>query len=232
MPTSSQVSTESARLARGAYYSLLVFLGLVLLLHVIEADISPRWRTVSEYALGGFGWVMDSAFVVMGFGALLLAAALWRRLDSRSARLGAALVGVWGICSGVSAFFPTDSSMEIANQHTTPTGVIHSAFGGIGILSLLVAVTVTARPLRRHAPSRPARRVVTWTTVASWVGFVVGFGTAAQMGASGGPSPASWFGLGERLLLLTFWLWMMMTARQLTVVQRGSRFGMDAARVD
>jgi hypothetical protein len=200
---------------------LLVFLGLVLLLHVIESEISPRWRTVSEYALGGFGWVMSGAFVVMGIAALLLAAALWRRVDSRSARLGAALVAVWGICSVFSAFFPTDSSMDIANQNTTQTGIIHSALGGLGILSLLMGVTVTARALRRDAPSASARVVVAWTTLASWVGFVVALGTAAQMGASGGPSPSSWFGLGERLLLFTFWLWMVTTARQVTVVEQG-----------
>ena len=88
MPTPAGSSTESARLARGAYYLLLMFLGLVLLLHVIESDISPRWRTISEYALGGFGWVMNTAFVVMGIAALLLAAVLWRRLDSKTARLG------------------------------------------------------------------------------------------------------------------------------------------------
>jgi hypothetical membrane protein len=221
MPTPASVSRESAHLARGAYYLLLLFLGLVLLLHVIEADISPKWRTVSEYALGDFGWVMNGAFVVMGIGALLLAAALWRRLDSRSPRVGAALVAVWGICSVFSAFFPTDSSMDIASQNTTQTGNIHSALGGIGILSLLTGATVTALALRRRAPSAGARAVA-WTTLASWVGFVVAFGTAAQMGASGGPTPASWFGVGERLLLFTFWLWMVTTARQLVTDQNPS----------
>ena len=88
MPTPAGSSTDSARLARGAYYLLLMFLGLVLLLHVIESDISPRWRTISEYTLGRFGWVMNTAFVVRGIAALLLAAELWRRLDSKTARLG------------------------------------------------------------------------------------------------------------------------------------------------
>lgn len=65
------------------------FIVLVLLAHVFNAEISPRWRMLSELSLGRHGWLMKAAFVAWSASNVLLSVALWR-----SANVWGAL-GVW-----------------------------------------------------------------------------------------------------------------------------------------
>jgi hypothetical protein len=201
-----------AQLASWALWFAAAFMMSVLVLHGIEPEFEPRWRTVSEYSLGAYGWVMKLAFIEMGAATLLLSISLWRFLDSRSARAGAALVGIFGVCSVLSAFYSTDSSPDIAQRTTTAEGEIHSLIGQVGLLSVALAVVLMVRSLGRQKVWTPMRTTISLATAAVWICLVVAFFSAAQMGMSGGPSPNSWFGIGERLLLFAIWAWTVLVA--------------------
>src|SRR5262249_38969252 len=149
------------------------FLVTVVALHVINPGFDPLWRTVSEYSIGPFGWLMVTAFLEMGVASIALTLALWPFLDTGVARLGAVLLSVWGVCSILSAFFPTDSMPDIARHITSRTGAIHTLIGLVGILSFAFAPLFTARSLRRHPEWASARGVVAWTTIATCVGLAV-----------------------------------------------------------
>jgi hypothetical protein len=65
--------------AAASALSGLLFVALLGLLHVLEPAFDPRWRFVSEYALGRYGWLMSIAFVALAVS--LAAGALAVRRD-------------------------------------------------------------------------------------------------------------------------------------------------------
>jgi hypothetical protein len=202
------------RLAQAAFWLAAAFLLTVAVLHVIDPGLDPRWRTVSEYSIGPFGWLMNAAFLEMGVASIALTLALWPFLVTRVARLGAVLLSVWGVCSILSAFYPTDSMSDIAKQVTSRTGAIHSLIGLVGILSFAFATLFTARELMRHPAWAYAGVVVAWATIATWLGLAVTIASVVQMALSGGPGPASLFGIGERVLVFSNSAWTLLIARQ------------------
>jgi len=80
--------------AQAALWLTAAFLVSIVVLHVVEPEFSPRWRAVSEYSLGRYGWLMNLAFLAMGVGSIALGVALRQFLDSRIARLGGLLLAV------------------------------------------------------------------------------------------------------------------------------------------
>ncbi len=73
-----------------AYYLI-----VVIALHVLEPEFDPRFRFMSEYALGDYGWLMTTTFFVLGLAAFVAAAGLRQvHQSSRSARLGVGLLAV------------------------------------------------------------------------------------------------------------------------------------------
>jgi hypothetical membrane protein len=76
-----------------AYY---VIVGL--LLHVLEPEFDPRYRFMSEYVWGPYGWLMTTTFFVLGLAAFTVAAGLRGvHHSSWSARLGFGLLTVGAV---------------------------------------------------------------------------------------------------------------------------------------
>src|SRR5687767_5053569 len=76
------------------------FLGILFLLHFLEPEFDPSWRMISEYELGGYGWMMSLAFFCWGGSVLTLLAALWRSLHTVSGAIGR----WWLLLIGVALF--------------------------------------------------------------------------------------------------------------------------------
>ena len=59
--TSAGISTRAARLAIVAIVSYQV---LLIALIFLRPDLAPSWHTISEWAIGPYGWIMSAAFIV------------------------------------------------------------------------------------------------------------------------------------------------------------------------
>jgi len=69
-----------------------------LLLHVLEPEFDPRYRFMSEYVWGPYGWLMTTTFFVLGLAAFTVAAGLRGvHHSSWSARLGFGLLTVGAV---------------------------------------------------------------------------------------------------------------------------------------
>lgn len=66
---------NSSFLAKLAIIAAIAYQVLLLALILIRPDIQPYWHTLSEWAIGRFGWIMSVAFIISGlsYGFLLLA---------------------------------------------------------------------------------------------------------------------------------------------------------------
>ena len=89
----------SARIAtiaqRVVFVCAAYFVIVLIVLHILEPEFDPRFRFMSEYALGDYGWLMTTTFFALGMAAFAVAAGLRHvHQSSRSARLGFGLLAV------------------------------------------------------------------------------------------------------------------------------------------
>jgi hypothetical protein len=54
-----------------------LWLGVIVLLHLIKPELDPRFRMVSEYARAPRGWIMQFAFFCVAVSCWALAVATW-----------------------------------------------------------------------------------------------------------------------------------------------------------
>ncbi|WP_433009615.1 DUF998 domain-containing protein [Kribbella sp. CA-294648] len=105
----------------------------------------PLRHPVSSLQLGDHGWIQTANFLVAGALTTAFAIGLWRET-----RLGAVLVGVWGVGLVGAGIFTTDPvsgypvGTPAALDYTT-SGALHDAFSLPAFLALAVVQVVLAR---------------------------------------------------------------------------------------
>ena len=149
----------------------LVGLGSVLiaLLHVLPPSnqVDPMTRTLSQYALGGNGWMFDLGVLALAVGSVAILAGLVRAGVVRALSGATVFVALWSGALAVLVFF---QKYDFANgEHTGASGMIHRMASLVAFLSLPLAAMLTVRYAGRRNPGwrRPAAWT-RWATVASW----------------------------------------------------------------
>lgn len=99
-------------LAIAAIAGVALFAVLVALIPVIKDGYSPVEDAISNAAVGSYGYLQTIAFFALGLGSLTLAQGLWRALEGRSARIGSALIGLWGLGSFSQGSSPPTSHLS------------------------------------------------------------------------------------------------------------------------
>jgi hypothetical membrane protein len=101
MTGSESVMTENGRIRIARITERLVFLCaayyviVLIVLHILEPEFDPRFRFMSEYALGDYGWLMTTTFFALGLAPLIAAIGLQNVHQwSRSTRVGLGLLVV------------------------------------------------------------------------------------------------------------------------------------------
>jgi len=159
----------------------------------------PVQRTISELAVGPFGFLQTSAFVVLGLSLLALQHALYRRLRHTTAsRVALVLMGLCGIFSFVAAAFPTDLKGAVV----TVAGTIHELVASAGYAGLIVAMILLSLHFRRDE---------------RWRAFFAPSSSLAVLGAAtsivvGVTSSSDVSGLSQRLMVVPLLLWVALTA--------------------
>jgi hypothetical membrane protein len=180
----------------------ILYFGLaVLALHLLPTGYDPLTHAVSDYAVGTYGPVMDSAFVAFGIGVFSLAIAL-SRPDSSSvvhSRLGVPLLSVAGACLFAVGFFPTD----LEGAPATSTGDIHTGLSAVVFLAMVVSVPVLSRAFGRSDKLRSYYRLSLALAIVVVALFFVADATITE-GVYGG--------LGERVFILGFYSWLLLAS--------------------
>ena len=168
----------------------------VLLLHLLQQDLNPARHTVSEYALGSFGWIQALDFLALGAGSLALALTLSRVVNDPG-RIAPILIGSWGVCAALLAFIPTD----VTPEPTTTVGWAHGLIAMAGFALLIAGMFVIAGKFRRDAAWSALRTpTIAWAVTASATFFLMPI-----LGASGQ-------GIGQRIFIAVLLSWMLAMA--------------------
>jgi hypothetical membrane protein len=190
---SARVATIAQRIVFvcAAYY---LIIGIAL--HVLEPEYDPRFRFMSEYVWGAYGWLMTTTFFVLGLAALAVAAGLRDiHQSSRSARIGFGLlvVGALFVClAGVFKEF-----------------ILHAAAGAVAIPSVVMAALLLSWSFRQASGWQP----IYWATLLIALGMLAAFlSSLAQIGMPG---------LQQRAFLCLFLLWLSIVVHRLVQITRG-----------
>ena len=151
--------------------SLVVYQALLLLLIGLRPDLDPSWHTISEWAIGPWGFLMSMGFVLSGLGYAGLAVALWPRLHRASGRIGLALLIVCAAGATGVGFFTTDP-LGSAPVLPTPRGLAHILFGSAQLVLLPWAALFISFSLARHGLSGTPRWLLIGTGLIPIVGFL------------------------------------------------------------
>jgi hypothetical membrane protein len=189
-------------LATFAVIGILYFFAAVTTEELLRPLYDPVQRTISELAVGPFGFLQTSAFVVLGLSLLALQHALARHLrHTVVSRIALVLLALCGVASFVAAAFPTNLKGAVA----TVAGEIHESVAGFGYAGLIIAIILLSAHFRRDERWR------TFCTASSSLA-VIGVGGSIFMGAT---SNTNLSGLSQRVMVIPLLLWVVLTALRL-----------------
>ncbi len=218
-PADGPRSMFAARIAVGSAVAVAL---IVTALHAVRPEFGPSWRFISEYAIGGLGWIMKLAFLIWAVGCLALALALWREVTAWPGKLGVAvlwLVAFALVPAGLFAMDPVTAKPE----EVTTSGMIHAISSMIGVPGIPIAAMLISSSLWRTNPAwTPRRFAIMATAHATWVSFfAMNVYVAWVLSTSGGFNSEHWAGWLNRLVVATYIAWQLVVGCLLLMNRRG-----------
>ena len=207
------ISTRAARLAIGAILSYQI---LLIVLIFLRPDLDPSWHTISEWAIGPYGWIMSGAFLISALSYAALFVMLTSQLQGMMGRIG---LGILLICvigaTGVGIF--TTDPMPLRFPLST-VGMLHFIFGTSQLMLLpFAALLINLSLARMNENWARARRVLLWTAGLPLFGFGAFILYSAIFVFPKGPQaygPGVNIGWPPRFAFLTYMLWLVTLAWQ------------------
>jgi len=201
--TTKPTSAFAANAARISIASEVLFLLLLLSLHLLEPELDPTWRFISEYALGRFGWMMVLAFLALATSLANAGVAVFSQIRTIVGYIGLAVLGIGAIGMLIAAIFTTDP-VTTSREAATFSGNMHVLGGSLDFTP--VAALLLSFGLARNQAWRSIRKWLFITTAITWVAMVAFMVVLPYDGKVG---PGVLAGLFGRFLLLSYLGWLL-----------------------
>ncbi|WP_158647605.1 DUF998 domain-containing protein [Actinoplanes sp. ATCC 53533] len=198
----------------------IAFLVLLTLIHAIRPDVSPRWQTTSEYAVGGLGWLMVTAFLLSAVGYGALAVALLAGPRQALTRAGAVILALAAAGTAVGGVFVTDP-IDTPQDQLSTSGTLHGLGAGLALMVLPVAALLVNLGLARSGGPAVPGRLLRWTAALPLAALVMFLTAQAVLLGDDGFGPDVPIGWPERILVLAYAGWQITVAR--VVARRTAR---------
>lgn len=115
--------------------ALAYFVVIIIALHKLRSDYNPLSRYISEYAVGKYGRLAASSFVVNGLAILGINLCLKTVLPvSTSSNIGLTLISIWGVAVVITGLFKTDLKAEKMSLH----GTVHTIATNTGVAASII----------------------------------------------------------------------------------------------
>ncbi len=215
---SAAISIRAAHLAIAATVSYQI---LLIALLFLRPDLAPSWHTISEWAIGPYGWIMSLAFLISAMSYAALFVMLKPQLHGSLGRIGLGILLVCVIGAAGVGICTTDP-MPLHSPLST-RGTLHVIFGTGQLALLPFAALLINFNLARQQAWRSARRVLLWTSSLPLFGFLSFAVYSALFVFPLGPQaygPGVHIGWPPRFTFLTYMLWVVILARKATMCSR------------
>jgi hypothetical protein len=204
-----------------------LFVALLGGLHLLEPEFDPRWRFISEYALGGYGWMMRLAFLALAASLLTAAVAIWSqvrtgsRAGTRLGYIGLFALGLAALGLLISAVFTTDPVTTSRGAAETLHGKLH-VFGG-SLDYTPIAALLLSFSLARNQAWRPMRK---WLFITAGITLAATAAFMFNLPYDGTVGPDVRAGLFGRFLLVSYLGWLLTIALHVRRLHR--QFSVDS----
>jgi len=211
LSSSLQASRQVARIVTVAFVGISYFVVVIIALHFLRPDLNPIQRPTSEYAVGPYGWLMNSAFFSMSVACWALIIGLSQGVSQPArSRIGLGLMGLWGVAVLIAMFFPIDPD----GAPQTLSGTIHRINGPMAFLSLTAGAILVSRRFTHDEQWRPVHGSSLILSLVMLTSFIA---TPLSIATESGLA-----GLCQRICLATFVTWFVLTAARLRSIALGS----------
>ena len=196
------------------------FVLLVVLLHVLRPDLDPSWRFISEYAVGRFWYLMIIAFLSLSTGYVSLFLAIRSQVPSTWGKVGLIVLLVSAAGMAIAGVFVTDPITTPATERSM-TGRLHEVGAWLDLTPL--AAPLISWSVARHNPNwGAARGSLLWTGWLPLLGLVIFIGATVIVG-QGTPGPDAPVGWPNRLLVITYCIWLITFAWRALKLRKQAR---------
>jgi hypothetical protein len=207
------ISTTAARLAIAA---IVFYQALSIVLIFLRPDLNPSWHTISEWAIGPYGWMMSGAFLLSGVSYAALWVMLRSALPGPMGRIGSGILLICAIGAFGVGIFTTDP-MPI-RPPLSRIGTLHVICGTSQlVLFPFAALLINLSLAGKNQTWAKARGVLPWTAGLP----LFGFGCFALYSAifvfpmgQQAYGPGVNIGWPPRLAFLTYMIWVVSLAWQ------------------
>ena len=190
-----------------------IFVGCVLVLHLLQPGLDPSSSMLSQYALGRGATLMAVAFLALSATYVALLVGLHAELRGIWGRLGQAMLLLAAVGSAMGGLFPMDPIDTPPEQYSL-SGKLHGVAFMLGGPGALLSATFVSIALARLPDWRRAKRGLALTAAVVWIVYVV-FSVAVVQMMSGSAAALQWVGWLNRALVLSWLLWSCYVAWQL-----------------
>jgi len=212
----------SIRAARLAIVAIVLYQILLIALIFLRPDLAPSRHTISEWAIGPYGWIMSGAFLISAMSYAALFVMLKPQLHGSLGRIG---LGIFLMCviGATGLGICTTDPMPLHSPLST-TGTLHVIFGTSQLVLLpFAALLINLSLARNNETWAPARRILLWTAGLPLFGFLSFAVYSAIFVFPLGPSaygPGVNIGWPPRFAFLTYMLWVVILGWQVTRCSR------------
>ena len=192
-------------------YFGLAFLALLTLLHFLEPEFDPRWRMISEYELGRYGYLMSLAFACWGGSYIFLSLALWPQLRSTGGKIGKYWLLIIGLaCIGAGAFLPN----QITEPIVTLNHKLHAFCGVVVIFTSPIAALIVYRALMKEERYKAVKGSLGLFTGLVWIGLIYFFASLIIYKPVGlAYNETTLIGFPNRAMVVVYTVWIIAISR-------------------
>jgi hypothetical protein len=211
-PTTARTPSIAATASRVA---VVLFHVLLFAMILVRPDIDPYWHTISEYAIGPWGWLMQLAFLTAALSYGLLVVYLWPRVTTTLGYAGLALLVVCTVALIAAGLFVTDP-LDTPAEALTTRGTLHSVGSVVQLVGLPAAALLLNLGLARRSAGATKARLL-WTALLPLValaGFVLHLSIFILPLGDHAYGPGVPLGWPVRFVLLAYGVWVWVLASQ------------------
>jgi hypothetical protein len=201
------------RFAKLAIAFALAYQLLAILAVILKPDLGVYWHTISEWSIGKYGWVMQTAFISSGISYLLLYLSVRSEISGGWGKTGLVFLFLCFVGTVIVGLFVTD---PYPPDFTITTTLVHTLGGTFGMFLLPVAaIIINLNLANRNSRFSDVKNVLRWTAFLPLVAFVVFmihlnlYVIPLGENANGEDVP---IGYPPRFMFLTYHIWLIILA--------------------
>ena len=206
--TANVSSFPAASAARLAIVSIAAYQLLLILLIFLRPDLDPSWHTISEWAIGRYGWMMSGAFLLSGISYASLYICLRSQVRGWMGWMGSGLLllcTIGAVGAGLCTTDPMPMRFPLSTQ-----GILHVIFGSGQLVLLPFAALLINLSLARSGQWAKDRTLLFFSAGLPPVGFLSFVVYTALFVMPRGPDaygPGVNIGWPPRVAFFTYMLW-------------------------